>query len=151
MRFSGKKYKHCASAIIKNYLRIKQQRYLFLSSQSKTSKYKRFQLVFHRWQHLYHFVINVVLYQCRSKKYLLRLKVNKNDVTLLFTEEFASGYVPSAVEAGKYEEWEKYTSGSSLPQEAKSFCMIIPPPNITGTLHLGHALTLAIQDVLVRW
>lgn len=72
-------------------------------------------------------------------------------MTILFTEEFASGYVPSAVEAGKYEEWEKYTSVSSLPQDAKSFSMIIPPPNITGTLHLGHALTLAIQDVLVRW
>lgn len=32
-----------------------------------------------------------------------------------------------------------------------SFSMVLPPPNITGDLHLGHALTVAIQDTLVRW
>lgn len=33
----------------------------------------------------------------------------------------------------------------------KPFSMILPPPNVTGTLHLGHALTVTIQDILVRW
>ncbi len=33
----------------------------------------------------------------------------------------------------------------------KTFSLCIPPPNVTGTLHLGHALTVAIEDALVRW
>ncbi|HCF58237.1 MAG TPA: hypothetical protein DFS52_09620, partial [Myxococcales bacterium] len=31
------------------------------------------------------------------------------------------------------------------------FCIVIPPPNVTGALHMGHGLTIAIQDLLVRW
>src|SRR5690349_23031890 len=31
------------------------------------------------------------------------------------------------------------------------FCIVLPPPNVTGSLHLGHALTATIQDILVRW
>ena len=37
-----------------------------------------------------------------------------------------------------------------LPPE-KKFVMVIPPPNVTGSLHLGHALTNAIEDAIVRW
>lgn len=33
----------------------------------------------------------------------------------------------------------------------KTFSMILPPPNITGSLHLGHALTATVQDIIVRW
>jgi probable valyl-tRNA synthetase, cytoplasmic len=38
----------------------------------------------------------------------------------------------------------------NLPQD-KKFVMVIPPPNVTGSLHLGHALTNAIEDAIVRW
>ena len=44
-------------------------------------------------------------------------------------------------------------SGAFAPGEVgggKSFCMIMPPPNVTGRLHIGHALTYSLQDVLVR-
>ena len=37
-----------------------------------------------------------------------------------------------------------------LPPE-KKFVMVIPPPNVTGSLHLGHALTNSIEDAIVRW
>ena len=61
-------------------------------------------------------------------------------------------YNSSEVEKGWYDWWQQ--SGyfqSQVSTNHKVFSMILPPPNITGTLHLGHALTVAIQDVLVRW
>lgn len=42
------------------------------------------------------------------------------------------------------------TVAKATPPE-KKFVMVIPPPNVTGSLHLGHALTAAIQDALTRW
>ena len=38
-----------------------------------------------------------------------------------------------------------------LTNNNPSFCIVIPPPNITGSLHIGHALTYTIQDILIRW
>lgn len=62
------------------------------------------------------------------------------------------GYSPEAVEAGWYEWWE--SAGFFKPDEDTSkepFVMVIPPPNVTGTLHIGHALTNSIQDTVIRW
>ncbi|KAJ3425581.1 valine--tRNA ligase [Anaeramoeba flamelloides] len=61
-------------------------------------------------------------------------------------------YDPIQVEAQWYEYWEK--QGYFKPNEGrtgKKFVIALPPPNVTGSLHLGHALTGAIQDSLVRW
>lgn len=67
------------------------------------------------------------------------------------------------MEKGWYDIWQcnKYFASSRMKrtnnntQEKKeikeSFSMVLPPPNITGILHLGHALTVTIQDVLARW
>ncbi|KAG5843164.1 hypothetical protein ANANG_G00185590 [Anguilla anguilla] len=68
-----------------------------------------------------------------------------------------SSYSPQFVESSWYQWWEKeglFTPEyqSRLPHAVnRSFTLCIPPPNVTGTLHLGHALTVAIQDALVRW
>lgn len=70
---------------------------------------------------------------------------------------FPPAYQPKYVEAAWNSWWEK--SGFSRPDAAKGeeagedgrFVMVIPPPNVTGSLHLGHALTSAIQDTLTRW
>eukprot|EP01013_Petalomonas_cantuscygni_P002950 TRINITY_DN1308_c0_g1_i4.p1 TRINITY_DN1308_c0_g1~~TRINITY_DN1308_c0_g1_i4.p1 ORF type:complete len:786 (-),score=195.75 TRINITY_DN1308_c0_g1_i4:1050-3407(-) len=65
-------------------------------------------------------------------------------------------YDPKAVEAGWYEWWDSqgffrplkdHKPDASVP----AFTILIPPPNVTGTLHLGHALTTAVQDALIRW
>ena len=69
----------------------------------------------------------------------------------------SSGYNPIAVEAAWYDWWE--TQGFFSPQltpDGKTkpegvFVVPFPPPNVTGSLHIGHALTVAIQDSLVRW
>ncbi len=66
--------------------------------------------------------------------------------------EMPKGYSPQAVEAAWYEWWE--ACGYFKPDENTSkepFVMVIPPPNVTGTLHIGHALTNSIQDTVIRW
>ena len=64
----------------------------------------------------------------------------------------AKAYDPKNVEAAWYDWWEKEgyfkpTMGTSKPK----FVIVIPPPNVTGALHIGHALTNSIQDTIVRW
>lgn len=68
------------------------------------------------------------------------------------SRQMAKQYSPSAVENSWYEWWEKSgffvadSSSSKLP-----FVIVLPPPNVTGALHIGHALTSAIQDTIIRW
>ncbi|HEX2304258.1 MAG TPA: valine--tRNA ligase [Gaiella sp.] len=62
-------------------------------------------------------------------------------------------YDPSAVERRWQETWEAeglYAAGAGRRRE-ESFVICVPPPNVTGELHMGHALNGAIQDVLIRW
>jgi valyl-tRNA synthetase len=61
-------------------------------------------------------------------------------------------YDPQEIEARLYPEWEKSGAFRAHPESAKPpYCIVIPPPNVTGSLHMGHALTFALQDVLIRW
>uniref|UniRef100_A0A4W6DAV5 Valine--tRNA ligase, mitochondrial n=1 Tax=Lates calcarifer TaxID=8187 RepID=A0A4W6DAV5_LATCA len=68
---------------------------------------------------------------------------------------FPSSYSPEYVESSWYQWWEK--EGFFSPEQHRlshsvdrTFSLCIPPPNVTGTLHLGHALTVAVEDALVR-
>lgn len=70
--------------------------------------------------------------------------------------EMPTSYDPEAVEAAWYDWWEK--EGFFQPEivngkanKAGTFVIPIPPPNVTGSLHLGHALTVSIQDCMIRW
>jgi len=59
-------------------------------------------------------------------------------------------YEPSKYEADVYALWEK--SQAFQPRKAgKSYSVVVPPPNANGNLHIGHALTLAVEDILVRF
>lgn len=61
-------------------------------------------------------------------------------------------YDPSSVESKWYEKWEKNGYFHAVPNpEKQPFCIVIPPPNITGKLHMGHALDNSIQDSLIRY
>ena len=63
-------------------------------------------------------------------------------------------YKPHAVEAAWNDWWEAsgYYRGESSPDDKRpKFSICLPPPNVTGSLHLGHALTVAVQDLLCRW
>ena len=57
-------------------------------------------------------------------------------------------------ESRLYAEWEKagcFTAGANARPGAETFCIMIPPPNVTGSLHMGHAFNNTLQDILIRW
>src|SRR5438128_7028845 len=63
-------------------------------------------------------------------------------------------YQPSAVEGRIYAKWEEagaFRAGRPQRRDARPYCIVIPPPNVTGSLHIGHALNNTLQDVLVRF
>ena len=64
--------------------------------------------------------------------------------------ELASKYSPSEVEGKWYEYWLKHKLFSSKPDNREPYTIVIPPPNVTGVLHMGHMLNETIQDILVR-
>ncbi len=67
-------------------------------------------------------------------------------------EEMPKTYDHSTVEAKLYDQWEQRGYFHAEPNpEKQPFCVVIPPPNITGQLHMGHALDETLQDVLVRY
>ncbi len=64
--------------------------------------------------------------------------------------ELASKYDPQAVESKWYQYWLDNKLFSSKPDSRKPYTIVIPPPNVTGILHMGHMLNNTIQDILVR-
>ena len=64
--------------------------------------------------------------------------------------ELASKYDPQAVESKWYQYWLDNGLFSSKPDERNPYTIVIPPPNVTGVLHMGHMLNNTIQDILVR-
>ncbi|EPZ35028.1 Aminoacyl-tRNA synthetase, class Ia domain-containing protein [Rozella allomycis CSF55] len=73
------------------------------------------------------------------------------------SQPMLSTYKPMAVEAGWYAWWKKQgyfkpeVYGDPAENKKGAYVIPIPPPNVTGSLHLGHALTVAVQDALTRW
>ncbi|KAG1178588.1 hypothetical protein G6F70_001595 [Rhizopus microsporus] len=84
------------------------------------------------------------------------------NVTRLLEEKkpnkpFLPAYDPKTVEEGWYDWWDKNglfkasSADYSNKPKGPEFTMITPPPNVTGSLHIGHALTFSIEDAIVRW
>ncbi|MEO6198124.1 MAG: valine--tRNA ligase [Dehalococcoidia bacterium] len=68
------------------------------------------------------------------------------------TGDMPKAYDPHSVEAPIYQMWmDKGHFKPVLNPDRDPFCIIMPPPNVTGELHLGHALTVTIEDALIRW
>ncbi|GMU74415.1 MAG: valine--tRNA ligase [Candidatus Campbellbacteria bacterium] len=77
----------------------------------------------------------------------------------MIPDKFLKPYDPKATETATYKKWEE--SGFFSPDvcvekevtspDAEAFCIVLPPPNVTGTLHLGHALEDSLQDAMVRF
>ncbi|VVA98452.1 unnamed protein product [Arabis nemorensis] len=69
-----------------------------------------------------------------------------------FSSLMPKQYSPCTVEKSWYEWWEKSEFFKADAKRSKpKFVIVLPPPNVTGALHIGHALTCAIQDTLIRW
>jgi valyl-tRNA synthetase len=61
-------------------------------------------------------------------------------------------FAPAEAEARLYDGWERSGAFAANPERnAAAFSIMIPPPNVTGRLHVGHALTFTVQDTLIRW
>lgn len=95
-----------------------------------------------------------------TRRFRIAASTTQNDITgekKSFAEPIASGYEPEAVEASWDDWWaaKKFFTPDAKAaigtHEENKFVMVIPPPNVTGSLHLGHAITTAIEDALTRW
>ena len=64
--------------------------------------------------------------------------------------ELSKNYTPAATEEKWYKHWLDKEYFSSVPDNREPFTVVIPPPNVTGVLHMGHTLNATVQDILVR-
>ena len=65
-------------------------------------------------------------------------------------------YNPKEIESSYYKIWEdrgyfEVDGNKNIQKDGKNFCIMMPPPNVTGSLHIGHALTFTLQDIIVRF
>ena len=99
------------------------------------------------------FFVTLTILQCRPYKSKL---IHSGHAEEPFeppnpSHQFPDTYVASKVERGWYGHWKRKGYFRPDPDAEETFSMMLPPPNVTGTLHLGHALTVTVQDVLARW
>ena len=59
-------------------------------------------------------------------------------------------YNPREVESGRYDEWVNSGYFNTSTDKSKPYTIVIPPPNVTGKLHLGHAWDTTLQDIITR-
>src|SRR5664279_2272222 len=64
--------------------------------------------------------------------------------------DLSKNYIPGVVEEKWYKHWLSKNYFNSLPDGRPAFTVVIPPPNVTGVLHMGHTLNETVQDILVR-
>ena len=64
--------------------------------------------------------------------------------------DLATKYSPADVEEKWYSYWMEHELFRSVPDARQPYCIVIPPPNVTGILHMGHMLNNTIQDILIR-
>jgi valyl-tRNA synthetase len=72
------------------------------------------------------------------------------------TTEKKAVYNPKEIEENYYKIWEErgyfeIEGNKKIQEEGKNFCIMMPPPNVTGHLHIGHGLTFTLQDIIVRY
>ena len=68
------------------------------------------------------------------------------------TPQLDKTYDPKVVEPRWYQLWDQRgLFHASVTHPGEPYCIVIPPPNVTGSLHVGHALNNSIQDILIRW
>jgi len=80
-------------------------------------------------------------------RFVLPVKDNQKSFQKM---EIPSKYEPSNAENRWYDYWMKYDYFHSTPDERQPYTIVIPPPNVTGVLHMGHMLNNTLQDVLTR-
>ena len=90
---------------------------------------------------------------CNSKNGEKSPSIAEKSLLLRFiftTMEISSKYSPQEVEGKWYEHWMDKNYFHSTPDEREPYTIVIPPPNVTGVLHMGHMMNNTIQDILIR-
>jgi len=64
--------------------------------------------------------------------------------------EISSKFNPQTIESKWYEHWQKNDYFKSVPDDREPYTIVIPPPNVTGVLHMGHMLNNSLQDIIIR-
>ena len=64
--------------------------------------------------------------------------------------QIADKYAPQEIEQKWYDYWERHGLFHSEPDAREPYTVVIPPPNVTGMLHMGHMLNNTLQDMLIR-
>lgn len=85
---------------------------------------------------------------CKLRNILSKLKTLIKQLKM--QTELATKYNPHEVEDKWYAYWMENRMFHSEPDEREPYCIVIPPPNVTGVLHMGHMLNNTIQDILIR-
>ncbi|CAH0403666.1 unnamed protein product [Chilo suppressalis] len=91
-------------------------------------------------------------YVVSTRKSYPRFVSSSARTRIIITENLsAAAYKPENVQKDKYAKWQqKGLFQAAVPSDKPPFSMVLPPPNVTGKLHLGHALACTVQDVIVR-
>ena len=80
----------------------------------------------------------------------VRLRISIQTIKTLYTMQLADKYSPESIEQKWYDFWIEENLFHSEPDDREPYCIVIPPPNVTGMLHMGHMLNNTLQDVLMR-
>src|SRR5215472_15139385 len=70
--------------------------------------------------------------------------------TIPYDMQLSKNYIPSETEEKWSAHWLKHRYFNSQPDNRPAYTVVIPPPNVTGVLHMGHTLNETVQDILVR-
>jgi len=81
--------------------------------------------------------------------YLILLNLDKL-ARVLNNMDITAKYDPAKTESKWYDYWLKHRLFESKPDAREPYTVVIPPPNVTGVLHMGHMLNNTIQDILIR-
>ena len=95
-----------------------------------------------------------IIYSIDSRqRHVLENYIDKSNTNLkgLFQKEEILQFLFKSIEEGKYDNWNSKGYFNSGDLSKKPYCVVIPPPNVTGKLHLGHAWNTTIQDIMVRY
>ncbi|MFA5838606.1 MAG: valine--tRNA ligase [Candidatus Paceibacterota bacterium] len=91
-------------------------------------------------------MVDFEIYKETNKVNIIKIKISVG-----MNDKFLKPYEPKETEENIYKLWEKSGFFQPKSESKETFSIVLPPPNVTGNLHTGHAIMLAIEDIMVRY
>ncbi len=102
------------------------------------------------WTHFFFFFFKSNQASKKITTFAICFECKEKEIINIKYMEISSKYRPSEVEGKWYEHWMEKRYFHSTPDEREPYTIVIPPPNVTGVLHMGHMMNNTIQDILIR-